>query len=587
MGDDAMSDPSAALRAALAAEDEVRISLAAGGRTASFDLRNGASFVAPMADLPQAVRALETAWGVEDGFLEALRRCAEGSHSKAFDALAGWTSAEAPAELRISVASGAGEPLVVVIGRARRGVSGALARAGRRLGGRLLRLLPGTPPWPDRAVRTKARRRLAMLGLRIDWRHETLRRVVASDTGVFRLHVSAVLARAAAVASAGDLLWASRIVGSLQSSVSFPIVEDALYALAAAAESRPVPATLGRFLGRHDGHLGRVYCVNPFRQFDLQAGGETLVCCGHFLPLSIGNVLEDPDVFNSATARKIRKSVTDGSFDHCFLSRCHSSLSGGLPNVSEMDDDVAASVASGFSVASPRSVTYGLDETCNLSCPSCRTDLIVAKSADQDRMTEVAETSIAPLLPGARDLLINSAGEFLASKSSRRLLETISRETHPNLTVNIITNGTLFTPAEWAHLSNVHGMVGYIRVSVDAATGPTFQALRRKGEWSRFSENMGFIAGLRREGAIRELQVAFTYQAANLDEMEAFVAWGRGLGADRIIFERLQNLTYRGTWTEEEYRERAVHLPSHPRYGDFQRIVSKPEFRDGRVQIDL
>jgi hypothetical protein len=180
-----------------------------------------------------------------------------------------------------------------------------------------------------------------------------------------------------------------------------------------------------------------------------------------------------------------------------------------------------------------------------------------------------------PLLPKLRYLFIDPAGELWSSKPSRRLLELVSRQTCPDLWLDIISNGTLFTESEWAKFPNIHDMVSCIRISVDGCTKQTFESLRRLANFEVFCKNMEFVSHLRAQG-IPGLKFSFTYQLENFREMRDFVYFARRFNCDFVIFERLQNL---GTFTNEEYRARAVHLSDHPQHAEFLEMIRDPVFR--------
>ena len=106
---------------------------------------------------------------------------------------------------------------------------------------------------------------------------------------------------------------------------------------------------------------------------------------------------------------------------------------------------------------------FAFDQTCNLSCPSCRTHRIVERVSDSIDKARAVEEKLLPLLPTLRMLHINPAGELFASKPSRRLLELIDDERCPNLVLDIISNGTLFSEEEWNKFPGIHGKVRSVR----------------------------------------------------------------------------------------------------------------------------
>ena len=362
----------------------------------------------------------------------------------------------------------------------------------------------------------------------------------------------------------------------------------AQHALDLKLAGKDVPDRLVKFIGADNGALiGRV-CPEPFKRFDIGPSGETLVCCGHWVPTPIGNIMtqEVEDVLNSPAARKIRASVLDGSYKYCNHLECSALIQGYLPKKETVTEPVLRrAIDHGkLNVDKVEQMLFAFDQSCNLSCPSCRVKTIIEKPAIRDVKTEVVTKKLMPLLSGIKLLDINPAGEVFASKPSRRILEMVNREKCPDLCIDIISNGTLFTEKEWQNLPNLRGMVRAVRISTDGATKATFEKLRRLASWEVFLKNMRFLAGLRARGEIKQLKMSFTYQIDNFREMKQFVEFGKSLNVDFVIFERLQNL---GAYTWEEFRAKAVHLSAHPLHAEFLETIRDPIFGQAAVWHDF
>ena len=348
-----------------------------------------------------------------------------------------------------------------------------------------------------------------------------------------------------------------------------------------------IPPRLEKFIGADGGYLKQFVCPLPFERFDIGPNGDVLVCCGHWLPTSIGNFMKDPidDVLNSSRAHKIRESVTDGSYKYCNHLECGAMAQETLPTREELlHPRTRDAVARGdWRLDGVDQIMFAFDQSCNLSCPSCRSHRIVEKLSESTEKARAVEEKLLPLLPSLRTLHINPAGELFASKPSRKLLELINDERCPDLGLEIISNGTLFSEEEWNKFPGIHGKVRSVRISIDAACKETFEKLRRLGKYDVFLENMRFLSRLRSTEAIPQLKFSFTYQLDNFREMRAFVDFCAGMRADFAIFERLQNIAF----THEEYRRKAVHYPDHPLYGEFIEIIKDPIFRTKQVWHDF
>jgi MoaA/NifB/PqqE/SkfB family radical SAM enzyme len=278
--------------------------------------------------------------------------------------------------------------------------------------------------------------------------------------------------------------------------------------------------------------------------------------------------------------------MLDGSYKYCNHLECSALIQGYLPDKDEVNNPVlrAAIDENRLEVDHVDQILFAFDQSCNLSCPSCRRERIVEKPSLNHAKAEVVEQKLLPLLKTLRNLNINPAGEVFSSKPSRRILEMVNRQDCPDLVIDIISNGTLFTEKEWANLPNLKGMVRAVRVSTDGATRPTFEKLRRLASWDVFVKNMEFLGGLRARGEIRQLKMSFTYQLDNFREMKQFVEFGRRFNVDFVIFERLQNL---GAYSWEEFRSKAVHLSDHPLHPEFLDVVCDPVFGQPVVWHDF
>ena len=230
---------------------------------------------------------------------------------------------------------------------------------------------------------------------------------------------------------------------------------------------------LEKFAGDDNGYLKQFVCPLPFERFDIGPNGLVMVCCGHWLPTHIGNFMNQPmqDVLNSPVAKAIRQSVTDGSYKYCNHLDCGTMAQDALPRRDELQHPRTrkAVAEQNYELDGVDQVMFAFDQSCNLSCPSCRTHVITEKVSQSVEKARAVEEKLLPLLPTLRTLHMNPAGELFSSKPSRRLLELINDERCPDLRLDIISNGTLFSREEWDKFPGIHNKVRSIRISTDAA----------------------------------------------------------------------------------------------------------------------
>ena len=377
----------------------------------------------------------------------------------------------------------------------------------------------------------------------------------------------------------------------------FHIFRNQITALEWRNAGKTVSRGLQRYLGDDDGYLQERTCPYPFENINLQEDGNAGVCCAPWMPgFSLGNVISSNEtasqIYNGSMATAVRRSVLDGSFRYCDHHKCrlitgdelptkaslaeHATKEYRMPAGDVVGDNTKRAVATGqLTFDTPSLVLLAFDKSCNLSCPSCRSRVITEKIDLQLTKETLIEESIVPLLRCAESLNINAAGEIFVSRPLRRLLSRLNKKDFPNLKIDIITNGTLFTRREWEKFPGIHDMVNSVRVSTDGATKETFEKLRRGAFWEPFVENMRFLGELRQSGAFQWLKFSFTYQKSNFREMPLFVDWTDSIDPNRIVlFERLDNW---GVFDPDVFLDLAVHFPEHPLHGEFLSIIRQPK----------
>lgn len=322
------------------------------------------------------------------------------------------------------------------------------------------------------------------------------------------------------------------------------------------------------------------FCHMPFTHLSTGWKGSALICsCPAWVPFPVGNVLtaESADaVWNSEAAQEIRRSILDGDFSYCSRTLCSYITAQKLPRRDEIKDTVLRGYIENHTTHLPEPPTLfelNYDATCNLACPSCRTEILSATADEQDAFEIAKERVILPLLKGARGGYISGGGEAFASKHYRSVLAALNRREYPGLQLHLITNGLLVTPQRWSTFPDLGEMVGALSVSIDAAEAETYERLRRPGKWAILMRNLEFIAGLRRSGEIPQLWINFVVQKENYREMLAFVELGTRLGVDQVWFQRVVNY---GAYDEATFADIDVTSPQHPAHAELLEILRNP-----------
>ncbi len=333
------------------------------------------------------------------------------------------------------------------------------------------------------------------------------------------------------------------------------------------------------------------FCAKPFESFELQENGSVHLCCPAWLRQRAGNLNDATaaEIWNSPAAQDIRRGILDGSFRHCNHDLCPEIQAGTLPTraMAAANPRHRAIIDGNLTRLDgiPAFINLANDKSCNLSCPSCRTHRIQfndgpgykARKRLQDRLVSSFFAT-----PTDQPFVVNvtGSGDPFGSRIFRDFLFGLDRAKFPRMQVDLQTNGVLFTEKTWGNLRKIHGAIGTVRVSFDAASEATYAITRRGGDWRQLLDNMAFLAGRRQAGEIGELIVYFVVQKANFREMADFVRLGKSFAADRIFFSRAVNW---GTWVASEYDDQCVWDPRHPLHGDFVRAIADPSLADPAV----
>jgi MoaA/NifB/PqqE/SkfB family radical SAM enzyme len=323
--------------------------------------------------------------------------------------------------------------------------------------------------------------------------------------------------------------------------------------------------------------LSDFFCPQPFESFELSANGNVYTCCPAWLPVPIGNFNRQApeEIWNSAAAVAIRSSILDGSYRYCSRLHCTAIVNRRLLRRSDLKDPYHRKIVAEKLVRlerRPVRVLMSQDRSCNLSCPSCRTKLLLAKKNEQDRLNEIFERVILPLLRDAREVKVTGSGDPFASGHFRYVLKRLSRREFPQLRVQLQTNGVLLDQRAWQELE-LDGLVESIWVSIDAARPETYAIVRRGGSLDKLLQNFEFMATLRRQGQIRRLRLDFVVQALNFREMPEAVEIARAFDFDAIHFQMIRNW---GTFTVAEFEGHFIGSPDHPDYREFLEVLRHP-----------
>src|SRR5256885_8125066 len=170
---------------------------------------------------------------------------------------------------------------------------------------------------------------------------------------------------------------------------------------------------------------------------------------------------------------------------------------------------------------------------CNLACKMCTVN---------DRGDEVAQLSLERFralldqMPGLAELHLQGLGEPMLHPGFFDMIEIAVQR---GIRVSANTNLTLLTP-ERAQRCISSGLAS-LSVSLDGATAPVYEAIRRKASFAKVIRNLGRLVDARDEaGSALEVRGVMVLMRSNLDELPALL---RLLHAHRVPDLLVQRLS--------------------------------------------
>jgi MoaA/NifB/PqqE/SkfB family radical SAM enzyme len=324
------------------------------------------------------------------------------------------------------------------------------------------------------------------------------------------------------------------------------------------------------------------FCSKPFETLSVRDDGSCWMCCTSWLPYSIGNLNEQSfeDIWHGEVATIIRGSILDGSFRYCNHTVCGDISEDRLENLIDTPNKITEF---------PSHIMFENDPSCNLSCPSCRTEKIYDyQGPDYERKLALHNKLINTIFTKPHNekivLDISGSGDPFGSKIFRDFLVNFDPTPWPNLILDLQTNGVMLTPAYWCRISKWHSKIRAIRISFDAACEETYDVVRRGGEWSTLLKNCDYINSEIANNPNVRVLTQFVVQDLNYREMTDYA---------NLILTRYSNFCYVefqlvidwGNWSLDIYDQRTIWKTKHPEYTTFREVLKDPVFSNPKVRL--
>lgn len=323
-------------------------------------------------------------------------------------------------------------------------------------------------------------------------------------------------------------------------------------------------------------NLSGRYCLSPFIMTEIMIDGRVRMCgCGDWMPITVGNLFENNmgEILSSPLAQNIRQSIISGSYEYCNERTCGILLNDQLNSADTLPPNVADMIQDASRWDMPYEISLSGDLTCNLSCPSCRTQIIRVTDDQREQQESLgqrlAENLFSRPTQQRINIIVSNSGEIFASPLLLKFVNAIDLQNFPNVVLNIQTNG-LLAPSRWHRLGSMQDRVPKTTMTLDAAQASTYEQVRRGGRWTDAMAAMKFFQDRRRHQM--RFHVRMVVQESNWREIQQFYDLAQKHDADTVEYVRLTNWH---TWSPGEFRINDVFHPDHPNRSRAQSLMAQ------------
>jgi MoaA/NifB/PqqE/SkfB family radical SAM enzyme len=274
-----------------------------------------------------------------------------------------------------------------------------------------------------------------------------------------------------------------------------------------------------------------VHCTTPWTTLEIaMPDGMARQCCTTWTVGARGDAVRDGllGVWNGAGYQDARRrmgklegdglcaSVCPRLYDRRFDER-HFGIEPGGERFVQNQRRIADDIRERREVATGKPLHLGLCPStyCNYDCVMCVHGRTPRRDLPDSIFDEVPE-----LLPFLSTLTL-LGGEPFAHPRTWELLERADLERHPDLRVDVVTNGSLLTPAALERLDGC--ALGHVTVSLNAGSPETYERIQRGISLDSVLENLDALLELRaRQRRWFGVSLSFVVQRDNADDLLGF-----------------------------------------------------------------
>lgn len=307
-------------------------------------------------------------------------------------------------------------------------------------------------------------------------------------------------------------------------------------------------------------------CHYPYTSIQINEQGDVHCCCHPWCSsYSFGNILKQPfsEIWNGERAQEFRRQFKEDNYKYCKLDTCINA-----PDRKFKTELTAESY--------PDVVALSYDRICNVECIFCRACNI---KQDLSPFEDNMDSWIPEVFKNAERVSLSGVGEALASMHTRNVMKKIV-SLYPNIKFDILTNGMLMNEKNLEEIG-IKNNLGVIRFSFHSTKKSTYNKLVKRGDFDRVMKNIHYIAELKKQNLVQQLEFRFVINAVNYKEMVPFAKMAKRIGANVTFLNLLENED-----TKDKFNVLNVINPKHRNYNDFVKRLKHPIFKEDFIFIN-
>jgi molybdenum cofactor biosynthesis enzyme MoaA len=298
-------------------------------------------------------------------------------------------------------------------------------------------------------------------------------------------------------------------------------------------------------------------CNRPYNSVTIDMYTNCMLCvCDGWLPKPVGKITDFQrleEIWDNPIAATIQKNVDDKKFTWCAVNHC---------GIKQQDN-----------LETMYQLIFGIDDSCNLRCPSCRRETRMYESGPlyEEKLQAVKHTvELLNQFDSRIHITLACSGDPLASHIYRPLLHSYVGQ--PGHTFTLFTNGLLIK--KQLDKTALVDKITEFRISIDAGSKDVYEKVRVGGNWETLLENFDYLEANNLSDMVL---LVYVVQRNNYKDLENFVNL-----LEQYKFQgTLTQLDDWGTWNHAPvknpdawtiangtYVEHNVLNPSHPEYHD-------------------